>query len=850
MRITSLRIAVAILSGASAAWAADPHDVVRRGKDATVLLRGMEAGAGKVHGTAFCIDPAGYFVTNHHVTRLDASDGRLTLVLHAGEDDELALPATVVREDRDADLAVLKVSGTAPALTALELGSSTGLIETQSLTAFGYGSSSVPTATKADPPAMSVGIGRISSLRRVKGVLQHILLDTALAAGSSGGPVLDEKGTVVGVVRSGMPQTPLNVVIPVARLATLLEVPDIEFSPPSLTHARRFDPAEFTITVGRIDKKAPPCTVELCLPGADDTPRRLVATPGPGGAFRVTVPPLLPPTDPQRLVVTLSFASGTLTGRVLDQEIGAGDRTYRLAAVSSIEGGAAPSLTLRGGETITGPVKGGDITVMLGDTAVQVDATKAKRIDVAPPPPPPTSVAYSLTVRSGDRVIGELAGALPIEDGGDNLAAANPSASIKEPTLPSERTSIKLPAPVDDILPAGGGRFLLLHMRQLRRLGVFDVNQARVVASIPLPGDDLCLAAGREKIICVSSDQGIVARYGLETFAKELVVPLEDGGSIDEVCMGSASDGPLMIMRREGFSFLDVDTLKKLQITTGKESERWKAFGNFPLRVSASADGSTFAAWQPGTVPADIHVMRLDGNRARGGFVRASVGDLIPSNDGGLLFGNGGIFSADLKQLHEEQFRGLRCVPTSHPGFFLAIAPGPDGGGNSRPQLKVTVFTTADRKPLLAISGVDDLAEPLPGTIGRPRLTSGKIVHLVPAAKLLVILSASRDSLELRRFDLLAELAKADGDYLFIASRPPRFATRHTTYTYAIDAKSRRGGTAFKLDSGPTGMTISPAGRISWRVPVDYPDGQAAVIVTVAAGSGKEILHTFTVTVR
>lgn len=849
MKSYPLFFVVAILAGTTLATAADATELVRRGKEATVLVRGIDGGTG--HGTAFCIDPAGYFVTNHHATRLDVNAGRLKLVLHAGEQNEALLDATVVREDADADLAILKVSGTVPALAAVKLGSSDGLLETQSLTTFGYGLPAGPAATQDDVPAMSVGIARIASLRKVKGVLQHIQLDTALAAGSSGGPALDDEGKVVGIVRRGIPKAPLNVVIPVARLATLIAKPDIEFVPPAIPLARRFDPAEFTITVGRIDKTGPPCTVELSLPGADDAPRRLAAVPGRGGVFTVTAPPLLPPADPQRLVVTLAYPTGSLTGRVLDRDIVVGDRTLRLGAVSRIEGGAAPSLTLRGGETISGPVRAGELTVMLGDTNVRVDATKATRIDVAAPPPPPATIAYTLTVRSGDRVIGALSGTLPVEDevaGG--RATDDPIGPIREPTLPSERTTVTLPGSVDDILPAGGGRFLLLHIRQFRQLGVFDVNQAKVVTFIPLPGDDLRIAAGRRKIICVSPEHNIVARYSLETFEKETVVPLDGGGQVDEVCLGSDSAGPLMILRRDGVSFLDLDTLKKVEITTGKEIERWKAHSDFPLRVGASADGRTFAAWQPGMAPSDIRIMRLDGKQATGSVVQANVGDLMPSIDGRLLFGNGGLFSADLNRLDEEAFRGISTVPTSHPGYFLGVAPGPEGAGNVRPQLKVAVHATVDRKPLLAIPGIDDLADPLPGTIGKPRLTRGRIVHLVPAANLLVSLAGARDSLVLRRFDLLAELAKTDADYLFIASLPPLVAARDATYAYAIDAKSARGGTTFKLDTGPRGMTISPAGRLSWRVPADYADSRTTVIVTVSDASGKELLHTFTIIVR
>ena len=50
-------------------------EIVQRGKDATALVE-VEGGQG--FGTAFCIDAAGYFVTNEHVVMLGGEGRRLS----------------------------------------------------------------------------------------------------------------------------------------------------------------------------------------------------------------------------------------------------------------------------------------------------------------------------------------------------------------------------------------------------------------------------------------------------------------------------------------------------------------------------------------------------------------------------------------------------------------------------------------------------------------------------------------------------------------------------------------------------------------------------------------------------
>src|ERR1051326_8033271 len=152
-------IAMLLLMMSNRCQSDTPPEIVAKGKRATALI---EIKSKKVYGTAFCISAAGYFVTNYRVVQ-EASTEKPTLILNPGERNPRTLEATVVRTDKDANLPLLHVEET-KALTPLELGNSDNLIETQSVTTFGYPFGRDLTIGRDDAPAINVSVGRITAL--------------------------------------------------------------------------------------------------------------------------------------------------------------------------------------------------------------------------------------------------------------------------------------------------------------------------------------------------------------------------------------------------------------------------------------------------------------------------------------------------------------------------------------------------------------------------------------------------------------------------------------------------------------------------------------------------------------
>lgn len=141
--------------------------------------------AGDGMGSGVLVSSDGYILTNHHVAgdagrvRVRWSDGSETV-------------GNVVRSDRRRDVALVKVAPTTtPALTIRHTEVDVGE------TVFAIG-------TPLDKDLSGTLTRGVVSARRVKEGLPYIQSDVAVTHGNSGGPLLDEKGSVVGLTVSGL----------------------------------------------------------------------------------------------------------------------------------------------------------------------------------------------------------------------------------------------------------------------------------------------------------------------------------------------------------------------------------------------------------------------------------------------------------------------------------------------------------------------------------------------------------------------------------------------------------------------------------------------------------------------
>ena len=153
--------------------------IVAKAKPAVVEIVSADAtGAPKSQGTGFFVSPDGLLVTNRHV--IEGSNS-ITAVSNTGA---IFLFERIVAEPPGVDIAVLKFHATD--VPFLKLGESTNAVEGQKVIVIGNPTGHIGT----------VSDGIIFAFRENRSFIQ---ITAPISHGSSGSPVLDQAGRVIGI---------------------------------------------------------------------------------------------------------------------------------------------------------------------------------------------------------------------------------------------------------------------------------------------------------------------------------------------------------------------------------------------------------------------------------------------------------------------------------------------------------------------------------------------------------------------------------------------------------------------------------------------------------------------------
>ncbi|MBS0266453.1 MAG: trypsin-like peptidase domain-containing protein [Planctomycetes bacterium] len=197
-----------------------PDEVLQKVKHATVHLKAKLANGQPSEGSAWFVGK-GFLITNAHVLNMQGGDKRfpskIEVTIDGGEASSRVVSAKYHGANYASDLMLLQVEGPAEDLPEpLSLNPEAPLNETQTVYVFGY-----PLGQQLGK-SITVSKASISSLRRVKGVLKEIQLDGGIHPGNSGGPIVNEKGEVIGVAVAGIEGTAIKFAIPAAPVSDMV----------------------------------------------------------------------------------------------------------------------------------------------------------------------------------------------------------------------------------------------------------------------------------------------------------------------------------------------------------------------------------------------------------------------------------------------------------------------------------------------------------------------------------------------------------------------------------------------------------------------------------------------------
>jgi putative serine protease PepD len=145
---------------------------------------------GEDEGTGIVLNEKGLILTNDHVVK-----GARSITIDASGSSNTARSATLVGEEANKDLALIRVDPSGLGLKALTLASSSSVQVGDTVYAIGTPYGLEETFTKGIVSALGRAISAPDGAK-ITGAIQT---DAALNPGNSGGPLLNEQGEVIGV---------------------------------------------------------------------------------------------------------------------------------------------------------------------------------------------------------------------------------------------------------------------------------------------------------------------------------------------------------------------------------------------------------------------------------------------------------------------------------------------------------------------------------------------------------------------------------------------------------------------------------------------------------------------------
>ncbi|EMI15783.1 periplasmic serine protease [Rhodopirellula maiorica SM1] len=667
------------------------RDNVANAKTATVLVE-RPSGAG--FGTAFCINAKGFFITNQHVVQGESE--KIPLIMNSGTEKEVKFLSEVVRTSAEHDLALLRAIKPPAGLVVLNLGDDATLFETQQITAFGFPFGTALALKDETYPRISVNVGRVVSLRKRADSLESIQIDAVVNPGNSGGPILDNNNMVVGVVVEKVIGTDVNFAIPISKVKTFLEIPDLTLEKINIRFVKRHQPVELKFNVVSFGTSAANYQFKLKLRNnKGESPEFEVQQRNDGDQFSVKVIPVNQTNERLRIPVEIDFASGKINGELNEQAIRFGNSTQYLAEMKSFErlAGDRWRLTRYDGRKVD--LKGllfAEPTIYFGGSEMKLDLASVTKIDVGKPNAMASELSYDATLLDGTKVVSRIKGVIPFRGapGGIELktvkteeaapTAANPETSdyvlpYEQATFEDDEVVYELDEPFDDYVMGGADRYMIFKFGKSKRIAIFDLLSANLVHEIKNVDSDALLTAGSKNLYVVLPSQMLMQRWSLETFELEKTTRLPTKNAPKLIQIGVNADEYLFLF--DGNEAYIVDSQRLKPMSTGGEKLFYQRTNDFGRQVDAAANGNVFGTIMTGLGPVSYNWVRIDDGRISMGEFGSTSNRIrwaAPSPLGRMFhLPRGQIYNMFSRDISPDWLEGARTFPTVDPRYFIAV---------------------------------------------------------------------------------------------------------------------------------------------------------------------------------
>ncbi len=434
------------------------------------------------------------------------------------------------------------------------------------------------------------------------------------------------------------------------------------------------------------------------------------------------------------------------------------------------------------------------------------------------------------------------------------------TAAMDGPAAPLARP---LPGKIASLAVGGAGRYLLLQIKDQRRLAIFDAHRADISALVELADDDALVTANAEKAFVAYPTLRVIDRIDLKTARLDRTAAFPCNATPRAIVAGSASLGPLLSVFHSGavdepypqpvLGFLDPVSLELVAPRIFRREDHDRVESRSPVlaqtefarakqgdfRASASGDlyCSLGAAWSRALI--------LKGDTAEDFPIPGPVGTPIPDAAGRSFLVESGRIGLTGPVSKDPSPRGFGVLSTCDPAYYAMVQLNAGGSLRGKPSSPVLeIHSAVSNRRLFVINGLDEMALQF-----NNELVLNQRYHVIPSARLLVTIPTDNNRLVLRRLDIRAELDRLGIDEIVVTSAPVVTAIAGEALRHRVEAYSK-GNVVFEHAEGPPDLSVSPQGELRWDVPTGIAGQEKVAVVTVRSASGQKVLHTVQILVR